>query len=174
MARPAIITGKVIMKYIVFSFASLCYVSSLFLPVFIWSHSNPHVDYGYDVLISGWIGILGLVPGWYSNPLMIASLVYYFRGRRGQDVLTPVSYPLSEPPNEQPSPDLLYFKRLKLAKVCAFWALILASSSWFVNHNGNFRLQSVGLGFYLWNFSIFFVCGYTIYCVWSKERKLFI
>lgn len=54
------------------------YLSSLFFPaLYIKPGLIPGYEFhsGYDVLLLGWLGLIGLIVGWYANPLLLLSVI---------------------------------------------------------------------------------------------------
>ena len=57
-------------RKIVFCFSLALYIASLFLPV--WNCNSKELI-GSDVLIVGWMGILGLDPRWFCNLIIVVA-----------------------------------------------------------------------------------------------------
>ncbi|QDP72109.1 hypothetical protein FOG18_05765 [Legionella israelensis] len=56
------------------------YVISLFLPSAVipnFERGFPETIYGYEILVSGWMGLISLQPAWLANPVYIIELLTY-------------------------------------------------------------------------------------------------
>lgn len=128
---------------------ALLYLASLPLPAFHTTISWPGTGIvhegstwpGWEVLLLGWAGILDATIAWYSNPLLLASLVLYARRRSRA----------------------FHFS-------CAALLTALTSLFYRNMWNDTdppHHIENFGVGFYLWLSSI----GFLVWVTWSRQDE---
>ena len=60
-------------KHWLFIAASILYLISMFMPVWYSNHTTKHHT-GFDVLITGYLGLLVLDPRWFCNIILIVAI----------------------------------------------------------------------------------------------------
>ncbi len=111
-----------------------------------WNVPVAHIDYGYNILAYGFLGILGGIIGWYGNPLYLFAFI------------------------------LFLFKKYHAAYIISLAAFVVGLTALLVreiprNEGGvhNFVVDHLGSGYYLWLTSIALLafCSYRKY---TKEK----
>lgn len=131
--------------------AWILFVLSLTLPVWYEEGQGHNTTYGYEVLLSGWLGILTFsLPffGWLANPLMIlANIMMFTRSRGVTGVLVAATIALA-----------IFTLLLKETEIGSFDTFKI-------------KITGFGPGYFLWLSSLFLNCvGVVVFC-WDNESN---
>lgn len=145
-------TRMLILRLIVAALIGAVYISSVFLPVFLFEEStmsgfhNP--VYGIEVLILGGFGLLAGTFGWFANPLFWLGLVLFacrqFWASAG----------------------------IGLAAILLALTSLLAKTWWF-NEGMGTPIAGFGIGFYVWfsSITLLTIASLIFLCVTPRRQK---
>jgi len=144
-------------------FSAVLYILSLFLVVFftipVGSPGKPGVVVGYEVLVFGWLGILGGIPGWYANASLLFTFGSFLRARGARGGWLCKMFVSEVPGKPEEAHSGIVTRR---TRILAWFTIVLTLSSFFTTHWGvgsSLYIKSFGLGFYLWVSAMLISCS---------------
>ena len=118
---------------IILFLGGLCWVSSLWFPVF---YTDTNTLMGYWVLVSGWLGIITFQFSWFANLLIFLAVLWMYK------------YPIRA---------TLVAAAAVLVATQSFWFMVMPGKE------ENINIIGQGLGFWLWYGSLIIMCVGVIF-----------